>query len=87
MLVEPAPGNADGDRINVRVPLNLMRAGLKFASFIPPQVRDTVNSDLKEKGMPFDLNHFDPRDIEALVYLNNLTVEVEGKEKVRVFCE
>lgn len=88
VLVEPAPGNKEGDRVNVRVPLNLVRAGLKFASFIPPQARDKVNSELKEKGIPFDLNHFNPQDIEALlVHLNDLTVEVEGKENVRVFCE
>jgi hypothetical protein len=88
VLVEPAPGNKEGDRVNVRVPLNLVRAGLKFASFIPAQARDKVNSELKEKGVPFDLNHFDARDVEALlVHLNDLTVEVEGKENVRVFCE
>ena len=88
VLVEPAPGNKEGDRVNVSVPLNLVRAGLKFASFIPPQVRDKVNSEMREKGVPFDLNHFNPQDVEALlVHLNDLTVEVEGKEKVRVFCE
>ncbi len=88
VLVEPAPGNKEGDRVNIRVPLNLVRAGLKFASFIPPQVQDKVNSELKEKGVPFNLSHFNPQDIEALlVHLNDLTVEVEGKENVRVFCE
>jgi len=88
VLVEPAPGNREGDRVNVRVPLNLVRAGLKFASFIPPQVQEKVNSELKEKGVPFDLSHFNPRDVEALlVHLNDLTVEIEGKENVRVFCE
>lgn len=88
VLVEPAPGNKEGDRVNIRVPLNLVRAGLKFASFIPPQVQEKVNSELKEKGVPFDLSHFNVQDIEALlVHLNDLTVEVEGKESVRVFCE
>ena len=88
VLVEPAADDKDGDRVNIRVPLNLVRAGLKFASFIPPQVREKVNSELKEKGVPFDMNHFNPQDVEALlVHLNDLTVEVEGKEKVRVFCE
>ncbi len=88
VLVEPAPGNKEGDRVNVRVPLNLVRAGLKFASFIPPQVQEKVNAELKEKGVPFDLSRFNPQDVEALlVHLNDLTVEVEGKENVRVFCE
>jgi hypothetical protein len=88
VLVEPAPGNPNGDRVNVRVPLNLVRAGLKFASFIPPQVQEKVNREMKEKGVPFDLSHFNPQDVEALLaHLNDLTVEVEGKDKVRVFCE
>ena len=88
VLVEPAPGNKEGDRVNIRVPLNLVRAGLKFASFIPPQVQEKVNAELKEKGVPFDLSRFDARDVEALlVHLNDLTVEVEGKENVRGFCE
>ena len=88
VLVEPAPGNQGGDRVNIRVPLNLVRAGMKFASFIPPQVQEKINREMKEKGVPFDLSHFNPRDVEALLaQLNDLTVEVEGKETVRVFCE
>ena len=88
VLVEPAADNPHGDRVNVRVPLNLVRAGLKFASFIPAQAQEKINREMKEKGVPFDLSHFNPRDIEELlVQLNDLTVEVEGKEKVRVFCE
>ena len=67
VLVEPAADNPQGDRVNVRVPLNLVRAGLKFASFIPPQVREKVNSELREKGVPFDMNHFNPQDVEALL--------------------
>jgi hypothetical protein len=88
VLVEPAPGNPGGDKVNIRVPLNLVRAGLKFASFIPPQAQEKINHEMREKGIPFDLSHFNPQDVEALLsHLNDLTVEVEGKEKVRVFCE
>ena len=88
VLVEPAPNDPEGDRVNIRVPLNLVRAGLKFASFIPHQVQEKINKEMKEKGVPFDLSHFNTQDIEELlVHLNDLTVEVEGKEKVRVFCE
>jgi hypothetical protein len=88
VLVEPAPNDPEGDRVNIRVPLNLVRAGLKFASFIPAQIQEKINREMKEKGVPFDLSHFNPQDVETLlVHLNDLTVEVEGKEKVRVFCE
>jgi hypothetical protein len=88
VLVEPAADNPTGDRVNVRVPLNLVRAGLKFASYIPAQAQEKINREMRDKGVPFDLSHFNPQDVEALlVHLNDLTVEVEGKEKVRVFCE
>ena len=33
--VEPKANDANGDRVNIRVPINLIRAGLKWASFIP----------------------------------------------------
>ena len=31
------------DRVNVRVPMSLIRAGIKLTSLIPPEARDKVN--------------------------------------------
>ena len=88
VLVEPGPGVENGERVNIRVPLNLIRAGLKWASFIPRDARHKVNAAMQEKGIDFDFDRITPQDLEELlVHLNDLTVEVEGKEKVRVFCE
>jgi len=86
--IEPAPGNDQGERVNVRVPFSLVRAGLKFASFIPVHAQDKINAHLKEQGVPFDLSHFNPQDIEELIHhLHDLSVEIEGKEQVRIYCE
>ncbi len=86
--VEPGPGNAHGDRVNIRVPFKLIRAGLKFAAFIPQNVHGKVNEALKEKGMNVDLAKITPQDLEDLVSnLNDMTVEVDGEDKVRIFCE
>lgn len=88
VLVEPAPDSKEGDRVNVRVPMNLIRAGLKWAAFIPQHARGKVDEALKEQGIDVDLNKIKPEDLEELVvHLNDLQVEVDGKEKVRVFCE
>ncbi len=88
VLVEPGPGAEHPERVNIRVPYKLIRAGLKWASFIPKEVQSKVSENLKEKGINFDFDRIKPEDIEELVSeLNDLTVEVEGKEKVRIFCE
>ncbi len=85
--VEPDQGT-DGDRVNVRVPMKLIRAGLKLAAFLPREAQSQVNSALQEKGMDLDLSRLTPEDLEELVTnLDDLTVNVEGKQKVRIYSE
>jgi hypothetical protein len=80
-------GNAPN--VNVRVPMQLLRAGVRLASLIPVQARDQVNDAMREHGVQFDLSQIKPENLEDLVdQLNDLTVDVEEKNmKVRVFCE
>jgi hypothetical protein len=86
--VEPGPTSESGDRVNIRVPFKLIRAGLKFAAFIPREIHGKVNQALKEKGMDVDLARITPQDLEEIVSnLDDMTVEVDGKDKVRIFCE
>lgn len=88
VLVEPTDDNPKGERVNVRVPMNLIRAGLKLASFIPAHAQLKVNEALKEKGIEMDFTTIKPQELEELVvHLNDLQVEVDGEEKVRVYCE
>ena len=88
IMVEPGPQSEDRDRVNIRVPMKLIRAGLKFAAFVPKHAHASINQALHEKGIEMDFNQFTQQDIEDLVtQLSNLTVEVEGKEKVRICCE
>ena len=86
--VEPAGPTSRGDRVNVRVPMNLIRAGLKWASFIPHSAQGKIQSALTEKGIDMDFNKLKPEDLEEIIRnLNDLQVEVDGQDKVRVFCE
>jgi hypothetical protein len=88
VLVEPGPGSESQDKVNIRVPMKLIRAGLKFAALIPQTAQDKVNLALKEKGVNVDLTKISPQDLEDIVAsLDDMTVEVEGKDKVRIFCE
>jgi hypothetical protein len=81
----------DGEpgRVNVRVPLRLLRAGVKLAALIPPQALERVNVELGKSGVPFDLSQLKPEQLEELVdHLDEMTVEVDQTDaRVRVFCE
>src|SRR5882724_7476297 len=51
VIVEDGP-----TKVNVRVPMQLLRAGVKLAGLIPPQARIKVDSALRENGMLIDLS-------------------------------
>ena len=88
VVVEPGPGSETKERVNIRVPAKLIRAGLKIAAFIPGHAQGPLREALKEKGLDVDLTKITAEDLEdILANLDDLTVEVEGKEQVRVFCE
>jgi Asp-tRNA(Asn)/Glu-tRNA(Gln) amidotransferase B subunit len=88
-VVVDALDNGEPGRVNVRVPLQLLRAGVRLAALIPPQALGQANAELNKSGVPFDLTQLKPEQLEALVeHLDDLTVEVDQPDaKVRVFCE
>ena len=88
VLVEPGKESKKKERVNIRVPLNLVRAGLKWAAFIPKDARVKMNEALNEKGIEMDFTKMTAEDLEVMIEnLHDLTVEVEGEETVRIFCE
>ena len=88
-VVVDASENGEPVRVNVRVPLQLLRAGVRLAALIPPQALGQANAGLDKSGVPFDLTQLKPEQLEALVeHLDELTVDVDQPDaKVRVFCE
>jgi hypothetical protein len=91
--VFPDPEKEQGghvDRVNVRVPMTLIRAGIKLTSLIPPEALEKMNGALKEKGIDFDMRSIKQEDIEELIdALADLEVDVmtSSGEKVKVFTE
>ncbi len=78
--------------VNVRVPMQLLRAGVRLASLIPAQAHEHLDEALNRHGVPLTLSQIKPENLEELIdHLEDLTVDVDGKEgnatKVRVFCE
>ena len=78
-----------GERVNIRVPMALIRAGVKLAALLPSGVTAKVNEKLQETGIGIDLSNLKPEHLEQLVdALADLEVDVQdGQQKVRVFVE
>ncbi|RKN43854.1 SHOCT-like domain-containing protein [Streptomyces hoynatensis] len=85
---ESTGGDGPG-RVNVRVPLQLLRAGVRLTSLVPPQALTRVNAQLSRSGVPIDLTELRQRDIEDLIeQLDEVDIDVDDPEaSVRVFCE
>jgi hypothetical protein len=89
VVISAPEGKDSPSRINVRVPLQLLRAGVRLTSLIPPQALDKVNAELHRSGVPIDLAQLKPQHIEDLIeQLDDLTVDLdETNSKIRLFCE
>ena len=86
--VDTIDGGEPG-RVNARVPLQLLRAGVRLAALIPPKALARANAELDRSGVPIDLTQLKPEQLEDLVeHLEEMTLEVDQPDaKVRVFCE
>jgi hypothetical protein len=76
-------------RINVRVPLKLLRAGVRLTSLVPPRALSKASEELDKAGYPIDLAELKPQQLEELVdALDELSVDVDDPgSTIRVFCE
>jgi|HubBroStandDraft_5_1064220.scaffolds.fasta_scaffold95909_2 hypothetical protein len=90
VLVESTEKNGP-TTVNVRVPMQLLRAGVRLASLIPQQAHDELDATLSKHGVPLRLSQIKPENLEELIdHLEDLSVDVDAKDekaKVRVFCE
>ncbi len=89
--VEADKGEAEPTKVNVRVPVKLLRAGVKLAGLIPQDASEHVNDALRENGMSFDISQLKPENLDELIdNLQDLSVNVEKantQTRVKVFCE
>ncbi|MFI7136033.1 SHOCT-like domain-containing protein [Nonomuraea sp. NPDC050153] len=89
VMMEFLEEDGQSGRLNVRVPLQLLRAGVQLAALIPPQALERANAEMSRSGVPFDLTQLKPEQLEALVdHLDETIVEMDMSDgHLRVFCE
>lgn len=80
----------DGDKVNIKIPIKFLKAGLKFTAFLPDKAYDKVNEALEQNGFPMDLKTMKNADFSELIQaLSDMDIHVQDKkgETVRIFCE
>ena len=87
--VEPKSGAGGKDKVDIRIPLKLMTAGMKLASIMPQNIQNKVNMAMAEKGLGFDLNKLSGENLdEFLSTLSDFSIDVDSdKERVTICCK
>jgi hypothetical protein len=75
--------------VSIRVPLSLVRSGMRLGAMIPGAAGERITERLREKGLDIDLAKLDPAHLETMLKnLGELTIDVDqGKAQVRITCE
>jgi len=79
--------SVDGDKVNIRVPLKLVKAGIKLKALLPQDAQDKINAKLNEKGI--NLDDFKAENFKDILdALTEFEMNVDGKkgDKVRIYC-
>jgi len=74
----------DGETVNIRIPIALIRTGIKLGAMLPDEAKVKLN----EKGV--DLSQFQGLDQEELLEaLKTLSIDVDSSDGdvVKIFCE
>ena len=82
IIIEKA--NETKDKVNLRIPIKLLAHGLKLTRLIPYAVREKVNTALAKVGMNFTIT--EDNIVDFIDALTDISVEIDGGEKVRIYC-
>jgi hypothetical protein len=89
VLVEDNSAGSGSGRVNVRIPLKLLSAGVRLTSLLPPPAIARLNAEMGKAGVPVDLAGLKPQQLEELLeHLDDFTIDVDDPaSRVQIFCE
>lgn len=87
--IQADPDSHNGrENVNIKIPLVLLKAGMKLKGLMPDKIRTKISSKLNEHGLDFDLSNMDSDSLNAFVTaLTNSSIDIDNdKEKIKIFC-
>jgi hypothetical protein len=86
LVNKPARDGKKAETVNVRVPITVVRGGLRLGALFPGMMgKKKIQLD---NGTELDLSKVTATDLEAMIKdIGELTVDVDGDKQVRIRCE
>ena len=87
--VKVAKKSGNGETVNVRIPLGLVRAGMKLGALMPLEAQGKVNAALADKGFCVDIKTLSGDEFEQIVQaLTEMSIDVgDDRDRVQICCE
>src|SRR5713101_2534806 len=81
-----AHGRHTDKDVNIRVPMAIVKSGMRLGAILPGLVGDKVTARLRERGLDVDWSKLDPAMIEAVLSeLGDVAIDVDsGEAQVRI---
>lgn len=88
LFITVNPKTSKGEKVNIKIPLQIIRAGVKLKSILPESARAKVNAKFRDKGIGVDLNDLDSKSLEDMLRsMEEFAIDVEDDdETVKIFC-
>jgi len=86
---KPADEHRGEKDVKIRVPMSVVRGGMRLGAIIPGFGGERVQARLREQGIDLDLSKLDPATIESMLLdLGEMNIDIDsGKAQVRITCE
>ena len=86
LVNKPAREGKKAEAVNIRVPMTVVRGGLRLGSLFPAML--AKKKVQLANGSELDLSKVTYTDLEAMIKdIGELTVDVDGDAQVRIRCE
>ena len=86
LVNKPAREGKKAEAVNIRVPMTVLRGGLRLGSLFPGML--AKKKVQLANGSELDLSKVTYADLEAMIKdIGELTVDVDGDAQVRIRCE
>src|SRR5205809_564385 len=86
LVNKPARDGKKAESVNIRVPMTVVRGGLRLGSLFPGML--AKKKFQLANGNEIDLSKVTYTDLEAMIKdIGELSVDVDGDQQVRIRCE
>ncbi len=90
LVNSPGKDGRPPEQVNIRIPLGIIKAGMKLGSVIPASAKDKISQKLGEKGIDLDFNNLDSNALgEMIMAMKDMKIVVNDAdgEQVRISTE